>query len=57
VEECDHSAFELDALVRFNGNGREGTPQDVLRDVGCYEKRDSAAQAIALLKNLVKKQH
>ena len=53
VEECDDSAFELSVLLRLDRDGREAFPQDDLTDIGCDEERNTVAETIALLKELV----
>lgn len=39
-----------------DSGGAEGLPDDCLTDVGCNEERDTRAQAIALLEQLVQQQ-
>lgn len=39
-----------------DGGGAEGLPDDCLTDVGCNEERDTRAQAIALLEQLIQQQ-
>mmetsp|Transcript_50744 Transcript_50744/g.100971 ORF Transcript_50744/g.100971 Transcript_50744/m.100971 type:complete len:584 (-) Transcript_50744:49-1800(-) len=53
VEESDESALELGAAARVNGGRRKRFPDDGLADVGSNEERDTRAEAIALLQELV----
>jgi hypothetical protein len=57
VEESDDGSFELGALLGPDCDGREAAPEDVLADVGCDEERDARAEAVALLEQLVEKDH
>ena len=57
VEEGDDGAFELHALARGDGGGREGPPDHVFADVGGDEQGDAGAQAVALLQELVEDDH
>ena len=42
--------------ARVDGGGAEGLPHDRLTDVGCDEERDTGAQTVALLEQLVQQQ-
>ena len=57
VEECDDSAFKLGSLIRADGDGREGLPQDDLADIGGDEQGDAASETVTLLEELVKQDH
>jgi hypothetical protein len=53
VHQRDQRALKLGAARAGDGVGREGLPDDRLADVGRDEERDAAAQAVALLQQLV----
>ncbi|KAI3482411.1 hypothetical protein L1887_54967 [Cichorium endivia] len=55
VEEGDEGALELGATAGVDGGGREGLPDDGLADVGGDEERDTGAETVALLEELVEK--
>jgi len=42
--------------ARVDGGGAEGLPDDRLADVGCDEERDTGAQTVALLEQLIQQQ-
>lgn len=53
MEEGDDGALELRAAASGDRGRREGLPDDGIADVGGDEQRDTAAEAPALLKELV----
>ena len=53
VEESDDGTFELGATASVDGRGGEGLPDDRLANVGSDEQRDTAAETVALLEELV----
>ena len=57
MEEGNDSTLELGSLVGSDGNGGEASPEDVLADIGCDEQRDTRAETVALLKELIEKDH
>lgn len=54
VEESDDSTLELGATTGVDGRGGEGLPHNGLANVGSDEQRDTAAETVALLEELVK---
>lgn len=54
VEEGDDGTLKLGATASVDGGGREGLPHDGLADIGGNEQRDTAAETVALLEELVK---
>lgn len=40
-----------------DSGGAEGLPHDCLADVGCNEERDTGAQTVALLEQLIQEQY
>jgi hypothetical protein len=54
VEESDDGTLELGATAGVDGRGGEGLPDDRLADVGSNEQRNTAAETVALLEELVK---
>jgi hypothetical protein len=57
VEESDDGSFELGSLVSSDGDGGETLPQDVFADVGGDKQGDSTSETVALLEELVEKDH
>jgi hypothetical protein len=57
VEQRDDRALELGAARAADGVGAEGLPDDGLADVGGDEQGDAAADAVALLEELVEADH
>lgn len=53
VDESNDGTLELGATAGVDGRGRESLPHDRLADVGGDEERDTAAEAVALLEQLV----
>lgn len=53
VEEGDDSTLKLGTTAGVDGGRRESLPHDGLADVGGNEQRDTAAQTVALLEELV----
>ena len=53
VEESDDCSLELSTLFRANRDWGERLPEDDLADVGRNEERDTGAEAVALLEQLV----
>lgn len=53
VEESDDSAFEFFATTCIDCGWGESAPDDRFTDAGCDEERDTAAEAIAFLQELV----
>ncbi|CAG1994388.1 unnamed protein product [Fusarium graminearum] len=53
VEEGNNSTLKLGATASVDSGGRESLPHDGLADVGGNEQRDTAAQTVALLEQLV----
>lgn len=47
---CSHTSASVD------GGGAEGLPDDCLTDVSCNEKRNTRAETIALLQQLIQQQ-
>lgn len=54
VEESDDGTLELGTTTSVDGGGGEGLPHNRLADVGSDEQRDTAAETVALLEELVK---
>ena len=57
MEQCNNGAFEFSPASRIDSGGTECLPDNVLADIGRDKERDSAAQAIALLKQLIQREH
>ena len=53
VEESDEGTFELRSATGVDGRGRECLPDDRLADVGSDEERDTRAESVALLEQLI----
>lgn len=53
VEEGNDGTLKLGTTASVDGGGRESLPHDGLADVGGDEQRDTAAQTVALLEELV----
>ena len=53
VEEGDDGALEFGSAAGVDGGRREGLPDDALANVGGDEERDTGAQAVALLEELI----
>lgn len=53
VDKGNESTLELRTTASVNGGGRESLPHDRLADVGGNEQRDTAAETVALLEELV----
>lgn len=53
VEKGDDGTLELGATASVNGGGGESLPHDGLADVGGDEERDTRAEAVSLLEELV----
>ena len=53
VEESDDGSFELSTLLCADSDGGEGFPEDNLADVGRNEERDTGAETVTLLKELI----
>mmetsp|Transcript_37510 Transcript_37510/g.95930 ORF Transcript_37510/g.95930 Transcript_37510/m.95930 type:complete len:343 (+) Transcript_37510:258-1286(+) len=57
VEQGNDGALKLGAAGRGNGVRAEGLPDDALADVGGDEEGDAAADAVALLQQLIQADH
>jgi hypothetical protein len=57
MEGGDDGALELSALVRTDGHGRETLPHDCLANVGGNEERNTGAEAITLLEELIEHEY
>lgn len=55
MDQCGKSALKLWATTGVDGGRGSNAPHDVLADVGRDEERDTRAQTIALLEELVEK--
>ena len=53
VEEGDEGTFELGTAAGVDGGRGEGLPDDALADVGSDEERDTGAETVALLEELI----
>ena len=53
VDKGNESTLELRTTTGVDGGGGEGLPHDGLADVGGNEERDTAAETVALLEELV----
>lgn len=53
MEQGDDGTLELGATASVNGCGRERLPDNGLANVGGNEQRDTAAETVALLKELI----
>jgi len=53
VDKGNESTLELRTATSVDGGGRESLPHDGLADVGGNEERDTAAETVALLEELV----
>jgi hypothetical protein len=53
VDKGDDGTLELGTSAGVNGSGRESLPDDRLANVGGDEKRDTAAETVALLEELI----
>jgi hypothetical protein len=54
VDESNERTLELRSTTSVDGGGGEGLPHDGLADVGGDEQRDTAAETVALLEELIK---
>ena len=54
MDKGNDGTLELGSTTSVNGGGREGLPHDGLADVGGNEERDTAAETVAFLEELVK---
>ena len=57
VEKSNDGSFELCAASSVDSGWRERLPDDGLANVGGDEERNSRAEAVSLLQELVQKQH
>ncbi|GMT25660.1 hypothetical protein PFISCL1PPCAC_16957 [Pristionchus fissidentatus] len=57
VEEGDDGSLEFGSAASVHRSGRERLPHDRLADVGGDEERNSRAETISLLEQLVEQQH
>jgi hypothetical protein len=55
VEEGDDGTLELGTATSVDGSGGESLPDDGLADVRGNEERDTAAETVALLQQLIEK--
>merc|ERR1719352_1674954 len=57
MEQGNHCSLKLCASAGVDGGGAEGLPDDGLADVRGDEQRNSAAEAVTLLEQLVQQKH
>ncbi len=57
MDERDHGSLVLAASAVVDGGGAKRLPDDGLANVGGDEERDSRAQSVAVLQQLVQQQH
>lgn len=57
VEESDDGTFEFSTLLRADSDGGEGFPEDDLADVSRDKERNTGAETVAFLEELVKQDH
>lgn len=53
MNQRDNCSFELSSSVGSDGNRGEGSPQDVLADVGRDEKGNTRTESVSLLHHII----
>lgn len=54
VKHVDHSPFKFDSIFSLNSDWAQGSPENILANIGGDEKRNTTSHTVSLLHKLIK---